>query len=101
LVKKTFSTPAEGPMEVGGMDFFVASELSNSILNDIVAAYTRLEFKEGRNQSPDFKVIREYDLKRSEVFKELCRLDNFKSVDSMNKIIETYSPILKQLDNLE
>jgi hypothetical protein len=87
--------------EVSGMDFFVASELSNSILNDIVATYTRLEFKEGRKQTPDFNLIREYDLKRAEVWKELNKSENFQSFKRMNEIIEVYTPILKQLDNLE
>jgi hypothetical protein len=88
-------------MEVSGMDFYVASELSNSILNDIVAAYTRLEFKEGRKQSPDFNVIRQYDMKRSEVWKVLCKSENFSSLASMNKIIEVYTPILKQVMDIE
>jgi hypothetical protein len=87
--------------EVSGMDFFVASELSNSILNDIVAAYTRLEFKEGRKQSPDFKQIREWDLKRAEVWKVLSKSENFMSLTKMNEIIETYTPILKQVMTLE
>jgi len=87
--------------EVSGMDFFVAIELSNSILNDIVAAYTRLEFKEGRKQTPDFNLIREYDLKRSEVWKVLCKSENFISLDKMNEIIEIYTPILKQILNLD
>lgn len=95
------STPAEGSMEVSGVEFFVASELSNSILNDIVAAYTRLEFKEGRKQNPDFDVIRQFDAKRSEVFKELCKLENFNSLANMNKIIEVYTPILKQVMDIE
>jgi hypothetical protein len=86
--------------EVSGTDFFVASELSNSILNDIVATYTRLEFKEGRKQTPDFNLIKEYDAKRADVFKELCRPDNFKSLDGMNKIIAMYTPILKEIMNL-
>lgn len=95
------STPAEGSMEVSGMEFFIASELSNSVLHDIVAAYTRLEFKEGRKQSPDFKVISEYEAKRSEVLGVLYKSENFNSLANMNKIIEVYTPILKQVMELE
>lgn len=88
-------------MEVSGMDFFVAAELSNSILHDIIAAYTRLEFKEGRKQTPDFKVISEYEVKRADVLKVLYKSENFNSLEKMNKIIEVYTPILKQVMQLE
>lgn len=87
--------------EVSGMDWFVASELSNSILHDVVAAYTRLEFKEGRKQTPDFNLIREWDLKRAEVLKELYKSENFQSYNRMNEIIEIYTPILKEIMGLE
>ena len=87
--------------DVSGMKFYELTELSTSILNDIVSAYTRLEFKEEREHIPNRDLIREYDVKRSEVFRELCKSDNFKSIDSMNSIIETYLPLHKQLHNHE
>ena len=87
--------------EVSGMDFYVAAELSKSVLNDIVATYTRIEFKEGRKQNPDFSRIREFDEKRSEVLGLLYKSENFSSLDNMNKIIEKYLPVLKQLKTIE
>lgn len=79
--------------------WFILTELTNDILNQVNALYISLIFKERRKENPNTESINEY-VQLSDKCNELSNDSNlFKSRDKMRKTINEYSIILDKLTN--
>jgi hypothetical protein len=79
-----------------GLTFFELAERSHAVLNEVVAAYTRLLLKLKDDRYADKKLIEMIGTNKSLALKILRNSDNFSTVRQMQEIIDKYAPIVRE-----
>ncbi|MFP8894084.1 hypothetical protein [Chryseobacterium sp. EZn1] len=81
------------------LDWYVLTESMNSILNELIAYAGRERFLELRKKNPKLKRIENLKEFSEEIRKINRNSDNFRDVGRMRNIIDTYAPLLEEINN--
>ncbi len=92
-----FSPEGESEELVSGMKFYEYTETAHALLNDVVAGYTRLAFKEKKKELPDTGFLAELEANKILALNLLRQSKTFASLDEMSEVITEYTPIVRAL----
>jgi hypothetical protein len=87
------------PATVSGHRFYEYTETAHSLLNSVVAGYTRLAFREGKKESPDTELLAEIEANRALALSLLGQAKTFSSFDQLEEVIDNFTPIARALYN--
>ncbi len=93
----SFLRPKKEEAQVSGLTFFELSETSHAILNEVVAAYSRLLLKLKDKQQTDQQVIEAIQKNKKLALDILRKSANFSTIVQMQKIVDKYAPIAHEL----
>jgi hypothetical protein len=83
--------------QVSGMRFYEYNEKAHSLLNKVIAGYSRLALSERKKETPDAQFLKEIDENKSLATNLLRKSKTFSSLDQMNEVITQYTPIARVL----
>ncbi|MEI6949803.1 hypothetical protein V9K67_21630 [Paraflavisolibacter sp. H34] len=86
------------PAGATGLNWFSLRESSNSILNSLLAHYGREMIKEECSGTPDETSLTALRYKAQEINMLLRNPNTFKSIESMNRIIAHFGPVIKAVN---
>lgn len=87
---------AREQQSLNGMTFFELAERSHAVLNEVVAAYSRLQLRIEDGQHADEQMIRAIEKDKALALEILLNADNFSTVGQMQEIVDKYAPIARE-----
>lgn len=93
----SFLKPKKEEAQVSGMLFFELSETSHAILNEIVAAYSRLLLQLKDKPDTNQMVIEAIQKNKKLALDILQKSVNFSTIGRMQEIVDKYAPIAHEL----
>lgn len=91
---------AEVPDEpISGQRFYEYTEMAHALLNDVVAGYTRLAFRERKKGNQDTEFLTELEVNKTLALTLLRQSKTFSSLDQLREVIDNYTPIVRALYN--
>jgi len=94
-----FSESKQEDDQVSGMKFYEFTEKAHSLLNNVIAGYSRLELMERKKDSLDDFLLSELVENKTLALNLLRKSKTFSSLEQMNEVITHYTPIVKSLYN--
>jgi hypothetical protein len=81
---------------LNGMTFFELNERSHAVLNEVVAAYSRLQSRIEDQPDTDQQMVKAIEKDKALALKILLNADNFSTVGQMQEIVDKYAPIARE-----
>jgi hypothetical protein len=79
------------------LEWYRLTEGSRNVLNAIITFTSREQLLEETKTNPDQKKIAEFEKRYEEAYDLLNKSDNFKSLEGMQQILDTYAGVLQTL----
>lgn len=95
-----FSAEAEAETSsepISGHLFFEYTELAHTLLNDVIAGYTRLAFRERKKENPDAEFLAELEVNKALALTLRRQSKTFSSLDHLREVVDDYTPIARAL----
>jgi hypothetical protein len=93
----SFLKPKKEETQISGMTFYELSETSHAILNEVVAAYSRLLLKLKGKKDADQLILEAIKKNKMLALDILRKSANFSTIGRMQDIIDKYAPIAQKL----
>jgi len=79
------------------IEWYRLTESTRHVLNAIITFTSREQLREEAKAHPDRKKINAFEKQYEEAYDLLNKNDNFKSLERMEEILNTYTPVLQGL----
>ncbi|MBS1663715.1 MAG: hypothetical protein JST68_21910 [Bacteroidetes bacterium] len=80
-----------------GLRLYEYTETAHTLLNDVIAGYTRLAFRERKKEIPNTDFLAELDANKMLALDLLRQPETFSSIERLLEVIEDYTPIARTL----
>jgi hypothetical protein len=91
-----FNAVVREQQSLNGMTFFELTERSHAVLNEVVAAYSRLQSRIEDQPDANEHMVKAIEKDKALALGILLNADNFSTVGQMQEIVDKYAPIARE-----